>query len=117
MLVVRLNVLIAVALIAVGALVAAMSCAGDVCLGGNVARLIVWPTLGVLVGLGIRGLYGRSSLLAVVDAALAAIVVGLSSRTILQSTSAGCFRSRRSLACRWSPACGRRRKPHVDGSG
>ena len=81
---VRLNLLIAIPLVALaGLLGVVMRCAGDLCLGGSIAGLLVWPTLGVLVGLALSGLWGRSTGLALVDIALATAVVGLSIRSIL----------------------------------
>jgi len=87
--VVPINLVIAVALAGLGVLLAANACAGDVCLAGSVAGLVMLPTLAVLVGLAVRYLWGRSSLIAVVDAALAAVIVGLSSRTIVQLDVSG----------------------------
>jgi hypothetical protein len=81
---VRLNLLMAILLIAITVLLGAvMPCGGDLCLGGNIAGLLVWPTLGVIVGLALSGLWGRSTGLALIDVALTAVIVGLSILTIL----------------------------------
>jgi hypothetical protein len=88
-LLVPLNLLIALVLMALAALGVAFPCAGDVCFGGVVVSVTLAPTLAVVVGLGIRYLWGRSALLAIVDAAIAALIVGVSSRTILQLDVSG----------------------------
>lgn len=88
-LLVALNLLIAFALIAVSALFVVFPCANDVCLAGAVVGPVAGLIIAVLMSLAVRYLWGRSSVVAVVDAALAAVIVGLSSRTILQLDISG----------------------------
>jgi hypothetical protein len=82
---VRLNLLMAILLLAITFLLGVVvpgSCA-DLCLAAGIAGLLIGPTFGLLVGLVISGVWGRSIGLALIDVALTTVIVGLSVRTIL----------------------------------
>jgi hypothetical protein len=70
-------------LIAIALLLGVVMRCSDLCLGAGAAGLLIGPTLGLLAGLVISGVWGRSIGLALIDVALTAVIVGLSVRAIL----------------------------------